>query len=414
MRYFSLLALLVASTALGGCPTSDSVGSAAGLASSGPVCGVNAGNCAPPATPVTPGTPVTTPATGTNNGNTGNNAQVATGDATIALESGKLVSTTSNPSISNLTRIASVTTGTQTTPNQAKFEIATQTASNAGWPIAKTMNEYLPGTNASAGIGLGSNYKEYRVITGTSANIKANEVLQVWQWTNSFGTQYRDATSGVAAHQAWSFGGTKTAAASVPTSGSATYNGKFGAIAHASNWTNDSTRVYQTIDANSEFSVIGNAISVVDFANQSVHVELSPTVWNAEETLNGMNNRRDVDLTAPFTASTQANMLNGSNIIDNVQAFMYTKVFLDGTISKDPLSGNAITGAATFDQSGAQRFVTLADSNPMYAGLFGNSANEITGVFAVSGASPDPLGGYSPIYGDKLGFIDMSGVFHGQ
>ena len=76
------------------------------------------------------------------------------------------------------------------------------------WPMPKTMDEYEFGTNATGGIGLGGDYKEYHILNGQTSD----EELQVWTWGSSYGTQYREvAGGGDARRQAWSFGGTRTA-----------------------------------------------------------------------------------------------------------------------------------------------------------------------------------------------------------
>jgi hypothetical protein len=50
----------------------------------------------------------------------------------------------------------------------------------------------------------------------------------------------------------------------------------------------------------------------------------------------------------------------------------------------------------------------------MYAGFFGPTANEVTGVFNLEATFVAPTGGNIPINNDTRGFIEMSGVFNGQ
>jgi hypothetical protein len=247
MRFVSLFAVLATSTALSGCAGGD--GSALSLAVSGPVCGVNAGNCATPApTPAPVTTNVTPPPPPPN---TGNNATVATGDGTIALEEGVIVSTKPTPALSKLTLVAA----TGSTPATAKIEIDTKSVNKALWPTAKTMDEYAFGTATTVGglgaSSVGGNYKEYRSYSRNSAGTAIDEELQVWSFNHSYVTQYRDVTKGgaPATHQAWSFGGTKTPAAAMVLKGSGTYTGKWGATAVTSNYI-DSKDPSQTLSHN--------------------------------------------------------------------------------------------------------------------------------------------------------------------
>jgi hypothetical protein len=52
--------------------------------------------------------------------------------------------------------------------------------------------------------------------------------------------------------------------------------------------------------------------------------------------------------------------------------------------------------------------------SPMYAGFYGAAANEVTGAYNFVAVSPDPIGGQPPINDDRRGFVQQSGVFHGQ
>jgi C-lobe and N-lobe beta barrels of Tf-binding protein B len=384
MRFFSLFALLAATTALGGCPAGD--GSALSLATSGAVCGVSAGNCAVPTTVTTP--TVTTPVTPTvPPPNVGNANVLTTGDATITLEKSVLVSQKTDPAFSTLV----VTSA----PNTATMTIDPKSPNKALWPVSTTMNEYVAGTNSSGGLGLGGTYKEYRALTSSSAGSAQDEELQVWNWTYSYGTQYRDVTSGgEATHQAWSFGGTKTAAAAMPTSGSANYVGKFGATAKTWNMI-DSTDILQTVSWNNIWRVNGDSSLTANFASGQFDGVLTPKIWNA-----------------PDKASINTTVL-ATNVLDpNYNAFMSNNVILHGTITTNATTGNNVVGTAVLDP--AKGSITNSTLNPMYAGFFGPTANEVTGVFNLEATFVAPTGGNIPINNDTRGFIEMSGVFNGQ
>jgi C-lobe and N-lobe beta barrels of Tf-binding protein B len=410
MRYFSLLALLAASTTLGGCPSPD--GSALSLASSGSVCGVNSGNCATPApTPAAPdpSNPVTPPAPPPN---IGNDTVLATGNMAIALETSKLVSQKTDPAFTKLT----FTENAPGTADTVKFEIDPKSPNSKLWPLAKTMEEYLYGScqylagaaftacmnGAGGGVGLGNGtYKEYRALETSSNGAASDESLQVWTWQYSYGAQYRNITAGgEATNQAWTVGGTKTAAAAMPTSGVANYNGKFGATAKTWGWI-DSNAPDQNVSHNNIWRVNGASSLQANFATGSFSGVLTPEKWVGWGTLNDWNGPKLIDLSTP-----------GIRLTGDYVEFMDTQVLLKGTIATSPTDGNLVTGTASADPSTG--FVTNSTLNPMYAGFFGPNANEVSGVFNYEAVSPYPWGSRYPINDDRRAYIEMSGIFNGQ
>jgi hypothetical protein len=402
MRYVSIIALLASTTALAGCAGGD--GSALSLAASGPVCGVNDPNCATP-TPVTavvvptkvvvppPVLPPPPPP------NIGNAVKITTGDTTIALEKSLLVSPKTNPALSKLTITSS--------PSTAKFEINTQSPNNALWPIAKTMELYRSGT------GLDGTYKEYRALATSSTGTASDEELQVWSWNNSYATQYRDLTGadkkGEAVHQAWSFGGTRTAKANMPVSGNPTYNGKFAATAKTWNWENSNSNS-QTIDFNTNWRVSGTSSIVVDFTTATVSGTLNPLIWNAYQDR----------LPGPFkdviaTDTTDPNNPSHWGFVN----FMTSDILLNGTITTSATGGNSITGSTSIDPNDG--WVSNSTLNPFYGAFFDDPTKigtadpvEVTGIFAVEASLPDPSGGDTAINGDRRNNIEISGVFNGH
>jgi hypothetical protein len=393
MRFVSVIALLATSTALAGCAGGD--GSALSLATSGvTVCGITDPNCATPTT--TTGSTGTTTGGTTTNTNTGNTASLATGDATITLENNVITSSKTTPAVSKLTLVAGA-------PNTAKIEINTNTATNGAWPIAKTMDEYMAGStaypnpNGLEGSVLGGTYNEYRSYSRTAGGTAVDEELQVWSFGNSYATQYRDVTTGTAAHQAWSFGGTKTPAAAMTLKGSGHYDGKFGATAKTLNFV-DSTDPTQTLSYNNDWSIVGDSSLDANFVTGVFTGTLTPNEWKARATMNGASGFRTVF---------------ASNLADpNWIGYMNDNVQLKGTITNSSATGNKIVGTAALDPTTG--WLTNSTTNAMYAGVFGPAADEITGTFGLEGSIPGPIGGYYPINSDGRGFITMSGVFNGQ
>jgi hypothetical protein len=328
--------------------------------------------------------PIVPPPTGTGTTtNTGNTTTLATGDKTVALEFGNLISPATGSS-SKLTEIAG-------SPNQAKLAIDTKTATNNTWPIPKTMDEYPAGTAATAGLGLGGAYKEYRALSYDAAGTLNDEELQVWHWGNSYATQYRDVTAGGgdARHQAWSFGGSATPVASMP-GGIINYTGRYGATAKTWGWV-DPTNAGRTMSMNGSWQVQGAASVQADLGANTMSGTLTPGTWTGYQSMNGATGRATV---------------TASNLADpNFNPYMNDNVILKGTIA-----GNTVTGTAKLDP--AQGWVSGV--SPMYAGFYGAAANEVTGAYNFVAVSPDPIGGQPPINDDRRGFVQQSGVFHGQ
>ena len=429
MRSVPLLALLVSSVSLAACGGGGAGGglsASASLASLTEVCGVNdtGAGCNPTTGGGTTGGGTTGGGTtgggttgggttgggtGTGGTNTGNTGRLTTGDKTIILEKSKLMATEANPGLSRLTIGA--------TPSTAKLLIDTKLADdlNAKWPLAKDLEEYVYGTNlddTSIAIrNLGGTYKEYRALSYNTDGTSADEVLQVWNWGYSYGTQYRDLTiGGEAGHQAWSFGGTKTLASAMPTTGIVNYNGRYGATAKTSNWLDPNNG--RIVSANNIWRVTGAATGTADFASGSFEATLTPEIWNAYATLNGGQG---------FTNVSAGGVNDAANSLAdaNYNPYMNDLIKLKGTISTLGASGNTITGNATMQTvqtatSTDNAWITNTSVNPFYGAFFGPAADEVTGVFNLEAVDPFPAGGNIPVNDDRRGFIQQSGVFNVQ
>lgn len=307
------------------------------------------------------------------------------------------------------------------TPSTAKLQIDTKLpdAQNNLWPIAKELKEYAYGTNTNdptiATRNLGGTYKEYRALSYNTDGSSADEVLQVWNWGESYGTHYRDLTSGgEAGHQAWTFGGNKTPLADMPTTGTVTYNGRFGSTAKTSNWEDPSNG--RIVSANNIWRVTGAATGTADFATGNFNATLTPEAWNAYASLNGGKG-------FTFVSAGGTNDAINSAADVNYNQYMNDKIILKGTIAANPLTnvatGNTITGSAEMQTvetaTGTDNgWVTNESSNPFYGAFFGPTANQVTGVFNLEAVGPDPVGGDIPINDDRRGFIQQSGVFNVQ
>ncbi len=405
MRFASLVVLMTTGTVLSGCD-GNQLDAVANLSSS---CTSTAQtlNCSAPNTGTTSGGTTTTPTTGTTPPNTGNTSTIAAGDVTIAAEKGVTVSTKAAPAQSKLTGVTYDALGNVVMGSTAQIEINTNTASNSGWPTAKTMTLYPAGT--ATGSGIGGTYNEYRAYSRAAGATAVDEELQVWSWNKSYVSQYRDVTSSPApaGHAAWSFGGKYTVASAVPTGGTATYDGKFTSTALTSNWIDDTNNSTQTLSANGVWSVVGDTHIVADFASSNIDGTLHPLVWKGYQSLNGATGFLDTtvaDAALPIGAPHQGNW----------KGFMGEDIHLAGTISKSTAAGahpNAVVGTAHYDPN--NNWINSSTGDQMYAGFFGDKGEEITGVFSLDATSPVPIGGQTAIENDRRGYVSMVGGFHG-
>lgn len=400
MRIASLAVLMAAGTALSGCAASqlDAIANL-GTACTSTTQTLNCG--APTGSGTTGGTTTTTPTTAPNTGNT---ATIATGDTTLVLESGSLVSTPTNMAVSTLTQ-TTIPTST------GKIAITTNTSTNGNWPQAKTMDEYVYGS--SLGSGIGGTYKEYHQINkipGSGNSI--DEELQVWKWNagagSSYATQYRDVTGAgnPARNQAWSFGGNYTTAAQMPTSGSATYSGRFTGEAVTSNFVNPNGSP-QTLDRNNRWSVTGDTAITANYGtNGNITGTLTPTEWMAWQTLNS----------ATGFYTTTASDPNAANWFSMAKGgFMDKPIYLAGSIKTNATTTgntkpNVVTGVAQYDPT--TNWVNTTSNSFFNAGFFGSGADNITGVFSMDAQTLAPVGGTTQIHDDRRGYVSMTGIFN--
>ncbi|MEP6826872.1 MAG: hypothetical protein ABJA10_02225 [Aestuariivirga sp.] len=267
--------------------------------------------------------------------------------------------------------------------------------------------DYYPAGGTGPVLADNANYAEYRFFQKNTYD----EELQVWSWTNSYATQYRDVTnSGTAPlHQAWSFGGNYTPVANMPNANiPVLYNGSWTATAQTSNWVNDTTAIpAQVVDFNNNWQVRGTSALTANFGTGDFTGTLHSTSWVG----------KSIDGSKYVTV----NALVASN--DRLDPVMTADVKLTGRITTNAAVGahpNQINGTANMDNT-TWGWITTMGSNPMYGGFFDpvgkiGTANptEVAGVFALDTAIPAPVGGNYAVNDDRRGFLSMSGMFHGQ
>jgi hypothetical protein len=388
MRIGSVSALVLAAFALAACEGSPTTGSSASSASLA-LCGLacpdptdgGGGNDAD-------GDGVDDGADGDDSSTDGGNTtdlSPTNADVTIALQNSNLQQPASGTSLSQL-----LNNPLSGPPATQRIVIDTNTSGNGSWPTPVTMNEYLPGSTLPDPTGNGNGgsvtYNEYRAISNTPGQ-ERDEELQVWAWNDSYATQYRNASGGgEASQQAWSFGGNKTALASMPVGGSANYTGRFVATAKSTNWIKPSGA---DIDPNALWRVQGASTVDANFATASVTGTLTPETWTSFQS--------GVSGWYTWNVGTVGTVAEPDYSIYN------TEVALAGTIT-----GNTYAGTATLDGN------FVSGDNPMYGGFFGAGASETTGIFNVYGVDPDPIGGSAGINDDRRGFLTINGAFNGN
>jgi hypothetical protein len=339
----------------------------------------------------------------TDGGNT-TNLQAATSDVTIALETSRLVRPRSGTSLSLLTAGTSPATTTAqilsgTKPTQMTIRIDTNSSTNGNWPTPIQMPEYVPGTtrvdpthpspDPFENGGATSNYREYRIYS-EQVGQERDETLQVWAWTDSYATQYRNTPGGgEAANAAWSFGGNRTAVMPTTATPTTTYNGRFVATAKTSNWKKPSGA---DINPNALWRVQGASTLTANWGTASVTGTLSPETWLSDQD----------SISAEYTQVVGGPPMAPFTI---VQAPYYD--FYDATVTlQGTITGNTYAGSANLNSP------YLNGDQTMYGGFFGAGASETTGVFHVSGADPNPLGGSAGINNDTRGFLNIQGAFN--
>ncbi len=422
MRIVSLTALIATGFALAACGGSGEAPSLtldSGLETCGldcPDAPVEKDNFPKSPTSVLPTTPPTS--------NNGNEVKLdeTEGEETIAIEQAIMINNKDELAVSNIVY------GSVTDPvdkkkiKTATFSIDTKTKRNNFWPKPKKMELYEYGTNfyeqdsefpgypetPSNGQALGGKYEEFRELTNSGEQgTTVDEELQVWTWNNSYGAQYRDVTSGDpdGDHQAWTFGGKRTKMANMPTTARTTYTGQFASTAKTEKWVNTQDQ-RQTLNYNNNWMVRGDATIVADFEKNTVSANLQPLKWRGYADMNGANDFQTVSIdtnvapSAAFAADP------------NVNGFMYRRIRLKGTITKDLVKGNSVKGSARIGEEFG--FVTNSTTNPFHGAFFGPNADEFTGIFNAEAVLPRPRGGNFPINSDRRALIKHSGVVHGE
>ncbi len=273
-------------------------------------------------------------------------------------------------------------------------------------------NQLIPYMGSKANGGAKENYREYRAVDA-SPTVNRDEVLQVWAWSNnSYTTHYGVRDGDEWSKHAWSYGG--NAATAMPTSGSATYRGRFVGTAKTSNWIKPDGA---EIDPNANWRIQGRSELVANFGTNDIRGTLSTESWTSKQA--ALNDDDYTWFTQEAANTTAGNIAGtpstGTGIAPNYYPFYDAQVTLEGKIK-------AATGAPTtgtpilnnFDGTATLNNPYISSANPFYGGFFGTNGTEATGIFAVSGQIVAPIGGSTGLNGNKGAFLDMNGSFNAK
>jgi C-lobe and N-lobe beta barrels of Tf-binding protein B len=255
-------------------------------------------------------------------------------------------------------------------------------------------NQVAANMTSKANGGAGAGYREYRVLSESETD-KRDELLQLWAFGDSYATQYQNASGGgLPKHQVWSFGGRK--AQNVPTTGSATFNGRWVAAAKTENWLKPDSAA---IDPNALWRVEGNSQFAVNYDTGNIRGTLNPETWTSFQ-----------DKIGAYTwfAADSGRKSNGTAQQPDYSIIYETRVNIDANMDT-AVAGqprNTFTGEA--DLSGTY----ITGSNPVHGGFFGTNGTELTGVFNAAGLNPNPQGGSQGVNDNRRGVLRINGAFN--
>jgi C-lobe and N-lobe beta barrels of Tf-binding protein B len=273
-------------------------------------------------------------------------------------------------------------------------------------------NQIVPYMGSKANGGAKADYREYRIVD-KDPKVNRDEVLQVWAWSeNSYSAHYVNRDGEDPKQHAWTYGG--KAATNMPTTGKATYKGRFVGNANTSNWL---VKKDAKINPNKNWRIQGRSELTATFGTNDIDGTLAPETWTSDQ-------GSDVGIYTWYTP--EAEMSDGGNIVSarspdtierpNYEGIYGTQVILNGKI-KAPSAGSTASTTApilnNFDGTATLSNGYITSNGVMQGGFMGTNGTEVSGVVNASGSTVAPIGGSSGLNGAKGAFIDINGSFHG-
>jgi hypothetical protein len=261
------------------------------------------------------------------------------------------------------------------------------------------------GTKANAGSG--DKYREYRV---KDEEANRDEVLQVWNWNDSYAVQYQNQIiQNDAKQQAWSFGGKKPT--NLSTTGKSKFIGRFAATAKIKGW---KAPKESDINPNTVWKVQGRSEIKADFDTSTIDGTLTPETWNSFQT--------KPDAFYTWSTSEAAIPVAGNLTMPKSTTtpatpdfkFYSAKIKLKGTIVAGT-PATPTTPAVKDSYSGSAEIIGFRPGdNAMQGGFFGTDGHETTGVFATTGDTDQQIGGSDGEIETFTGTESINGTFNGQ
>jgi C-lobe and N-lobe beta barrels of Tf-binding protein B len=286
---------------------------------------------------------------------------------------------------------------------------------NAGTNVDTSTDFYwtqlIPYMGAKANGSAKENYREYRALD-QSPTVNRDEVLQVWAWSgDSYTAHYVNRSGEDPKQHAWTYGG--NASTTMPTSGQATYHGRFVGNAKTSNWV---PLKGAEINPNASWRIQGRSELTATFGTNDIRGTLTPETWTSQQGIEengGEYTWFTQDAANPANGNINGTPSVGTGLRPNYYEIYDATVTLEGKIKA--ATGAPATGTPllnNFDGTANLNNTYISSNSQMLGGFFGANGKEVAGVFNVSGATVDPIGGSNGLNGDRAAYIDMNGSFN--
>jgi hypothetical protein len=382
----------------------------------------------------------------------GNTTGLTTGNATIALQAGKLDNSPTALSIltSSLTPTAAATNAailSSNKPKKLKFQIDTKTDKNGQWAVPIEMKEDIAGTRALEWVRRG------HVLAGTPMSdgypVLSPAGLPAATWNPTY-NRYETAAGNVVDHREGAYWTSLTAVMSDKANGGSKGNYREYVIIDQNAGRDEVLQVWAWKDSyavqyqnavgggapkQQAWAFHGNATAAMPVSGSAVYKGRFVGTANTSNWINPNGSEIDPNGTwriqggSEIRANFGTDQIRGtltpetwSAVKNDAEYTWYTSAadnpstptikepnhyFYESRVEIDAeLGGNKFAGDATVDKT------TVQGNNDVKGGFFGSKAREVTGVFAAEGIVRYPLGGTAGQSDHRRAFINMNGAFN--
>jgi C-lobe and N-lobe beta barrels of Tf-binding protein B len=261
----------------------------------------------------------------------------------------------------------------------------------------------------------GSAKEDYRAYNALnlSTTVNRDEALQVWAWSgDSYSAHYINRSGEDSKQHAWTYGG--NASTTMPTTGEATYRGRFVGNAKSANW---KPKPGSEINPNANWRIQGRSELIATFGTNDIRGTLTPETWTSQQGIEE-NGGQYTWFTQEAGNTTDGNIAGtpsvGTGLRPNYYEVYDTTITLNGKVKAAagaPTTGTPILN--NFDGTATLNNDYNTANSALLGGFFGANGKEVAGVFSASGVNTDPEGGSNGLNGDRAAYIDMNGSFNG-